>query len=135
MVANGLLSMRLPVEERIAMLDRNSDVACENLIGANKANVPLVPLNTRLAFADIVAVMADSEASIFFASSDLLPEVDLLFVELPKLDRVIVLEEDYAEWRDAQAVADPTLPTSLDHPFVQIYTSGTTGRTQGRPAQ
>ena len=136
-VANGLLATCSTSQARVAVLDKNSDQFFELLFGATKARDVLVPVNWRLAPAEIAYIVNDAEAEILFVGEEYVDTIAQLLPELRTVKQVIALAgnhphwEEYTAWRDRQASADPRLATPGDDIAIQIYTSGTTGHPKG----
>jgi acyl-CoA synthetase (AMP-forming)/AMP-acid ligase II len=130
-VANGLVAAGCQPAARIAYLGRNSDSYFEIVLGAAKARVATVVTNWRLAPPEIEYVLADSGARMVFADADLAPSVEAAWERLPALELVLVLDADYAPWRDEQRTDDPRIPVEPTDTVLQMYSSGTTGRPKG----
>ena len=69
-VANGLIATALPPQARIAILSKNVPAFFELWFGAAKADMVLVPINFRLAPAEIAYVVADAGAQLLFFGAD-----------------------------------------------------------------
>ena len=69
-VANGLLATCATAQARVAVLDKNSDQFFELLFGAAKARDVLVPVNWRLAPAEIAYIVNDAEAEVLFVGEE-----------------------------------------------------------------
>jgi acyl-CoA synthetase (AMP-forming)/AMP-acid ligase II len=136
-VANGLLATCATTQARIAVLDKNSDQFFELWFGAAKARAVLVPVNWRLAPAEIAYIVNDAEAEMVFVGEEYVETVERLLPELRTVKQVVALAgghpdwEEYTAWRDRQASADPRLATPGDDVAIQLYTSGTTGHPKG----
>ncbi|WP_431484104.1 long-chain-fatty-acid--CoA ligase [Pseudomonas solani] len=130
-VASGLLALGASAQERVAILDHSSDQFYELWIGCARANLALVPLNSRLAAAEIEQVLADCRPRILFVGAAFAALIEQIRPGLPFIEHCIVMGAAYAAWRDRQAVlgAGPALDARDD--CLQIYTSGTTGRPKG----
>jgi long-chain acyl-CoA synthetase len=136
-VANGLLALSNTVHARVALLDKNSDAFYELWFGAAKARNVAVPVNWRLAPAELAYIINDATAEVLFVGEEFLPMVDQIRPELLTVKQIIAASgshpawESYRAWRDRQANTDPRLPTQRDDVAVQLYTSGTTGHPKG----
>jgi len=136
-VANGLLATCSTSQARVAVLDKNSDQFFELWFGATKARDALVPVNWRLAPAEIAYIVNDAEAEILFVGEEYVETIERLLPELRTVKQVVSLAgghpewEEYTAWRDRQVSADPRLETPDDDTAIQPYTSGTTGHPKG----
>jgi long-chain acyl-CoA synthetase len=134
-VAQALIASGLEPGDRIAHLGKNTDFYLELLFGAAKAGVVMAPVNWRLAPAELMYIIEDSEAKLLFVGPEFLHVVEscapeqrrasIYGMETPYQGRT------YSEWRDAQAPHDPGLQLSPNDAAVQLYTSGTTGQPKG----
>ena len=130
-VANGLIAAGLKPGDRVAFLGRNSDLYFEYWFGAAKAGLVLIPVNWRLAPAEVDYVIANGRPRMFLA--------DPTFLDRLKDDagyKVVSTEPvdgraDFMAWRDAQDDRDPRRDAGYDDPVLQLYTSGTTGNPKG----
>ncbi|MDQ6696921.1 MAG: long-chain-fatty-acid--CoA ligase, partial [Actinomycetota bacterium] len=130
-VANGLGSLGLQHQDRVAFLGRNGLPCLEVLIGAAKAGLVPTLLNWRLSRRELDYVVRDSQAKVIFVTDEF---ASLLPDPLPPATQVIVVEgasASYPGWRDAQSDALAADLCAPDDVAVQIYTSGTTGRPKG----
>ncbi|WP_042002033.1 fatty acid--CoA ligase [Streptomyces sp. AcH 505] len=130
-VANGLIAAGVGPSARVAILDRNSDRFFEIWFGAAKANAVLVPVNARLAAPEIAFVLQDALVEVLFIGASFLETLGKIRNQLTSVRDVIVINDSYAAWRDAQAGRDPRLAARGDDVCVQLYTSGTTGHPKG----
>ncbi|MFN8633007.1 MAG: fatty acid--CoA ligase [Chloroflexota bacterium] len=136
-VANGLLAVRPTPQARIGLLDKNSDAFYEIYFGAARARAVTVPVNWRLAPAEIAYILNDAGTEVLFVGEEYLATVEQLLPDLTSVRQVIALAgahqawEGYAAWRDRQSGRHPNTPTLPDDVVVQQYTSGTTGHPKG----
>src|ERR1051326_1628933 len=75
-VANGLLTLSDAVQGRVAVLDKNSDTFYDVWFGAAKARKVVVPVNWRLAPAEIAYILNDSAAEFLFVGTEFSPLID-----------------------------------------------------------
>ena len=136
-VANGLMALGVKPNERIAYLGKNSDTFFELWFGTMKANAVLVPINWRLAAAEIMFIVDDCNATVLFVGPEFVELVRGIKSGLSGVRRFITIaggaseSMDFAAWRDEQSSNDPKLPPFEQNVAIQLYTSGTTGRPKG----
>lgn len=129
-VYNGLRSMGLERQGRVAILTGNNSYFFEIWLGAALGNFVLTPINARLAPKEIVYILNDSGAEALFVDSPFKDLVQGITDELTSV-REIAMLDDYADWRDAQSDEQPAIDIDPKETMVQMYTSGTTGFPKG----
>ncbi|MDA9509372.1 acyl-CoA synthetase [Bradyrhizobium sp. CCBAU 11386] len=130
-VANGLVATGVRPASRVAILDRNSDIFFQVLLGAAKVRAVLVPINARLAPPEIAFAVNDAQTEILFVGEAFEKIIAEIQDQLDTIRQIIVLDSRYLKWRDAQPLSEPGLPVSADDVCLQLYTSGTTGYPKG----
>lgn len=136
-VANGLLSLGVKPDDRIAYLGKNTDLYYEILFGCAKARAVMNGVNTRLAPPEVKFILSDARAQVLFVGKEFYALVDQIKAELPELKRIITLDGDredwdfYSSWRNAQSADNPNLQIDGNDDVIQLYTSGTTGLPKG----
>ncbi|HTQ14760.1 MAG TPA: long-chain-fatty-acid--CoA ligase [Rhizomicrobium sp.] len=136
-VAQGLIAAGARPGARVGYLGKNCDRYFEVLLGAFKARAVIVGVNWRLAAPEIAYVLNDAGCETLFVGRDYYAAMEQVLPQCPGLKTVVAMDSghrawpDYAEWRDAQAGADPMLPIRADDDVIQLYTSGTTGHPKG----
>ena len=106
-------------------------------LGALKAGVVAVPVNTLMTEADYAFMLADSRARMLVVSDVLLPRFEKLIATCPDLAHVVVSGVDakgYERFDDLLAAAQPedfTAPSTRDDIAFWLYTSGSTGKPKG----
>jgi 4-hydroxybenzoate-CoA ligase len=136
-LANLLRRLGVRREERVAMIMLDTTDFPIVFLGAIRAGVVPVPLNTLLTSDQYAYVLADCRARVLFISEALLPVVKDMLGRMPDLDHVIVagkdahgykkLSEEIVDERDAFATA----ATHADEPAFWLYSSGSTGMPKG----
>jgi len=130
---SSALASRLCAEgaagDRIAVLSWNRPEFVELIYGAAAAGRILVPLNARLAPAELTYQLRDTGATSLFGDSSLLEPL-LAHAAFPAGIRVVDLDEDYTAWRDHGPTGDLP-PVAPENPVWILYTSGSTGRPRG----
>lgn len=134
-VARALRAAGCRVGDRIAYLGKGSDEFFELLFGAARAGVVMVPVQWRLATAEVCKILGNAEVSLLFAGPDQIGRAAECANDL--IRETIAMEDGaegfrrFAAWRDAAPV-DP-IPDDVEASDValQLYTSGTTGEPKG----
>ncbi len=134
-VANGLIGIGAGRGQRVAWLGKNSDLYFELLLGAARAGVVTIPLNWRLAPAEIATILADADIAALFVGPGFGPMVPLLGlpdgVPCVSIDGAAPALPDFIVWRDGQSAEAPASLAGPDDTVLMMYTSGTTGVAKG----
>ncbi len=117
-VAAGLTDAGIIPGSRVALLARTSAAAIAFLYGAGRSGAAVVPLNTRLATAELDRILADAGAAAVVASREMTVRAGLL-------GRPALSLEALAEWPAAMPRPGTAVPGD---PAVIVASSGTTGR-------
>jgi 4-hydroxybenzoate-CoA ligase len=106
-------------------------------LGAIRAGIVPVPLNTLLTSDQYAYVLADCRARVLFISQALLPVVRDMLGRMPDLEHVVVSGSDahgYKKLSDEIAKETDTFVTAATHadePAFWLYSSGSTGMPKG----
>jgi len=135
--ANLLRRLGVRREERVAMIMLDTIDFPVVFLGAIRAGIVPVPLNTLLTTEQYAYVLADCRARVLFVSEALYPTVKDVVGRMPDLECVVVsgknahghklLSEELARESDAFA----TVATHAEEPAFWLYSSGSTGMPKG----
>jgi len=130
-LAQALLARGVRAGTRVAYLDRSSPEVIELLFAASKVGAVLVPLNWRLAPAELAAVLADAQAPVLIAGPDYCEIAADALQRLSPGPGLVVVGEEYERWLAPHEPRDPGGRGEPGDVIVQMYTSGTTGVPKG----
>lgn len=137
-LANALTGLGVKMGDRVASLMFNSSEYAEITFALAKLGAILVPLNYRLAPAEIEYILNQSGSTMLVYANDLAFLVDdgRDNVGIDEYIRVggepASSSHDYEEFLANASDSEPPLaPTGIDTPLTILYTSGTTGRPKG----
>jgi benzoate-CoA ligase len=135
--ASGLRSIGVEPEDRILLCMLDTIDWPTVFLGAIKAGVVPVCVNTLLTTADYDYMLRDSRAKALFVSRALFAAFDGLHASIPTLGRVVISEAPLADGGDIGAILDhgeeecEPADTSADDPCFWLYSSGSTGLPKG----
>jgi 4-hydroxybenzoate-CoA ligase len=136
-LANLLRRLGARREERVAMIMLDTVDFPVVFLGAIRAGVVPVPLNTLLTSDQYAYVLADCRARVLFISEALLPVVKDMLGRMPDLEHVVVSGKDahgYKKFSDEIARESDSFETAATHPdepAFWLYSSGSTGMPKG----
>jgi 4-hydroxybenzoate-CoA ligase len=136
-VANLLRRLGVRREERVAMIMLDTVDFPMVFLGAIRAGVVPVPLNTLLTTDQYAYVLADCRARVLFISEALLPVVKDMLGRMGDLDHVVVCGKDGHGYKKLSAALSDesdsfaTAATHEDEPAFWLYSSGSTGMPKG----
>ena len=120
----------------VAYLGKNSTAFFELLFGAGKVGCTLLPLNWRLAAAELVPIVDDAQPVLIFVDKDHAALVDSVLQGVRRPGKLVTVDlaagaRDVAAWCGDVPDVDPALPVDPDAIALLMYTSGTTGKAKG----
>jgi len=136
-LANLLRRLGVRREERVAMIMLDTVDFPVVFLGAIRAGVVPVPLNTLLTAEHYAYVLADCRARVLFISEALLPAVKDILGRMPDLDHVVVSGNDAHGYKklsgeiSGESDTFATVATHADEPALWLYSSGSTGMPKG----
>ncbi|HET9735780.1 MAG TPA: benzoate-CoA ligase family protein [Burkholderiales bacterium] len=129
---SGLLAMGLRMEDRVLLALHDTIDFPTAFLGAIKAGIVPIAVNTLLTAKDYDYMLSDSRATALVVSEALLPQFKPVLERLPFLKHVIV--SGTASYADVLAKGRPALdpaPTTRDDACFWLYSSGSTGMPKG----
>ncbi len=135
--AHALGALGIRREERILICLTDTIDWPTAFLGAIKAGVVAVPVNTLLTEDDYAFMLADSRARLLVVSEELYPRFAKAIAASKDLAHVLVSGENahgHSRFADALAEAKTdiaTAPTTRDDMCFWLYTSGSTGKPKG----
>src|SRR4051794_40617995 len=136
-LANLLRRLGVRREERVAMIMLDTVDFPIVFLGAIRAGIVPVPLNTLLTAEQYAYVLADCRARVLFISEALLPALKDMVGRMPDLEHVVVAGKDahgHKKLSDELARESDTFATAATHadePAFWLYSSGSTGMPKG----
>jgi len=122
-LAGALRAQGLVPGDRVGVIGLNSDRYLELYLGVPAAGFVLVPVNSRLAPAEMRAILADAGVSVLFADADYPGAADV--------KQVLTMPGDYEDLIAAAAEAVLGQEVAENDLAALFYTSGTTGAAKG----
>ena len=131
--ANMLRRLGVRREERVAMIMLDTVDFPIVFLGAIRAGIVPVPLNTLLTADQYAYILADCRARVLFVSEALYPVIKDVVGRMPDLEHVVVSgakqngHKQLAEEISGESDQFTTAATHPDEPAFWLYSSGSTG--------
>ena len=134
-LANGLLSLGVSRGQRIAILGENSPEHYLMFLAASKIGAVAVPLNYRLAPAEVAYIINDAEAKMMLVLEGMETTLEAMRDSLPT-DLTVVTQAashdlHWQAWLNDFDTVLSSQSVDKNDAFIQLYTSGTTGNPKG----
>jgi long-chain acyl-CoA synthetase len=126
-LAQALHALGVGAGARVAHLDRTALEVVELMVAAGKLGAVVVPLNWRLAAAELRAIAADARPPVLVAGDEY---ADVAYT-LATDTQVVVAGREYEDLLAAHDARDPGGRGEPEDTVLQMYTSGTTGVPKG----
>ena len=139
-IANGLVAAGIRPGDRVGLIAKNSDDFIALYYGCAKAGAVLVPVNWRLAVAEMAYIINDSGARVLVLGPGYHDVGTGHREEIPGVELVLAIDgraegtaelDDFREWYGRQADVDPMVQVHVTDIAAQLYSSGTTGHPKG----
>lgn len=133
-LANALLGLGLRKGDRVAFQMSNRPAIVELEVALYKAGLVRVPLNARLAPAEVVDVIGNSDPQVFLVGDSHAESVRELLGQLGNVAHYIGVGAQVPGWHDYEALlaaaadTNPDVEMQPDDLAVLHYTSGSTGK-------
>jgi len=128
-IAGGLRALGLEAGDRVAVLAALSQAQVEFTCALSWAGLTVVPLNSRLAHEELVAIVRDADVRAFASDAGSANRVMAIAAETPA-GRLIDLDEADLDALNSAEPLTPQAPTA-DSIAALLYTGGTTGAPKG----
>jgi len=134
-LAHGFLELGVKKGERVALLGENSIEHCLMFMAASKVGAVAVPLNYRLAPAELAFILRDANARVLLVVEGMESVLSSLREQIPAEAAIIARDQPdslpWDGWLEQFSDTAPRVEVDKDEPFIQLYTSGTTGNPKG----
>ena len=137
--ANSFHAFGLALEQRVLLCLQDGIDFPTAFLGAIKAGIVPVPVNTMLSAADYAYMLHDSRAQMAVISQPLLPQFQPILRQSPFLKHVLIAGSAppppgmraFGEVLASSTDSFEPAPTSRDEPCFWLYSSGSTGAPKG----
>lgn len=136
-LGNGLRSLGVKEQERVAILSRNRAEYLECLFGTAACGAVGLPLNIRLADPELVYVIKHGDAEILIYEEIFSEKVKNISSQLPKMVNYVCIGSaspgsiSYEDLISNSSPKEPELTINEDDLYLLLYSSGSTGKPKG----
>ena len=136
-IASALIADGIKPGSHVGFFGKNSARYFEMLFGVLKAGAAVVPLNWRLAAAELAPVIDDAECPLIFVDREFADALEAVKQKCTQKFKVVVFDSvagdasPYDQWLQQGDGQDPNLRIHPEDTAMLIYTSGTTGKPKG----
>jgi acyl-CoA synthetase (AMP-forming)/AMP-acid ligase II len=136
-VAQALAREAAAAGSVVAFMGKNSIPYFEILFGTAKAGCTLLPLNWRLAAAELTPIVDDAAPVIAFIDKEFVPLMKKALEHSTQRFKIVVIDPAAAgdsglsAWCSDVPRSDPAVPIAPSAIVLLMYTSGTTGKAKG----
>jgi len=137
-LANGLIALGLRKGDKVATLFFNCPAMCESYFGIIKAGGVMVPLNARLSWRELAALVGHSDARFLIFDEEFKETIGLLKPHANNVEKYIMAGGDppagilsYKGLLDGSATEEPGVEVDEEDDLMIVYTAGTTGQPKG----
>jgi fatty-acyl-CoA synthase len=131
-LAAGLVALGVKPADRVAYLSFNNHQLLEGYFGVLLAGAIVMPINVRLAPAELAAIVQHAEPRVLIYESDFRPAVAALLAACPAIGSAIEIGQPYEDLLSHGRIQRPD-PFTIDENAIAelFYTSGSTGTPKG----
>ena len=130
-LASALTSAGVKQGDRVAFLSFNTHKLLEGYYAAPQARAIAMPLNVRLAPAELSAILKHAEPTVLFYENDFAPGLDNLIKAWPTM-RTVNMDTEYEDFLSRGSPGRADIFTYDEDSIAELfYTSGSTGTPKG----
>lgn len=126
-LTHALRAAGVAAGDRVAIQAWNRSELVETEVACYKGGFIKVPVNARLSTDETIHMLQDSGAKVLVAGAEHAQAVLARQAEVPGLERVVNIDQDYEAWIAGQPIACVQAQTASDDVAVLHYTSGSSG--------
>jgi len=117
-------------KSKVGVYSRNNPEVLEILFASAKAGMTYVPINFRLAPAELEFVINDAEIDLLFVGNAFYDIISDIKDDI-KVAHIIPMEDEYEKMAGSSSAKEPPVVAKPDDLFAIFYTSGTTAGPKG----